>query len=642
MKTFEELGVSLEIRKAIEEMGYESPMPVQEEVIPYLLGNGNDVVALAQTGTGKTAAFGLPLIQKIDVTRRVPQALILCPTRELCLQIAGDLTDYSKYITDLKILPVYGGSSIDSQIRSLKQGVHIIVATPGRLIDLMERKVANLATVRDVVMDEADEMLNMGFTDSINAILEQVPEDRNTLMFSATMSPEISRIAKTYLHDAKEITIGTKNEGSKNVNHIAYIIHAKDKYLALKRVVDFYPQIYGIIFCRTRKETQEIADKLIQDGYNADSLHGELSQAQRDLVMQKFRQRHLQLLVATDVAARGLDVNDLTHVINYGLPDDTESYTHRSGRTGRAGKTGISIAIINLREKGKMREIERIIKKQFTVGQLPSGKEICEQQLIKVIDEIEKVKVNEEEIEAFLPGIYRKFEWLSKEDLIKRVVSMEFNRFLEYYKNAPEIEQPKNSDKKGEPKERKERGTDKEKSSRKAEKGYTRLFLNLGKTDGFYANQIIELINRNLKKERIQIGRIDLMQNFSFFEIIEAQAPMVIKALNKVVLNGGRKVIVEVAGENNGKSDKDGKKRSRKEREGEEKGSKRSGKKESRETAPKAEKKAKPSREERGYTAARGPKHKDDWKQFFQHDNDRPLKGEIPDFAEEGWAKRKK
>ena len=646
MKTFEELGVSLEIRKAIEEMGYESPMPVQEEVIPYLLGNGNDVVALAQTGTGKTAAFGLPLIQKIDVTRRVPQALILCPTRELCLQIAGDLTDYSKYITDLKILPVYGGSSIDSQIRSLKQGVHIIVATPGRLIDLMERKVANLSTVRDVVMDEADEMLNMGFTDSINAILEKVPQDRNTLMFSATMSPEISRIAKTYLHDAKEITIGTKNEGSKNVNHIAYIIHAKDKYLALKRVVDFYPQIYGIIFCRTRKETQEIADKLIQDGYNADSLHGELSQAQRDLVMQKFRQRHLQLLVATDVAARGLDVNDLTHVINYGLPDDTESYTHRSGRTGRAGKTGISIAIINLREKGKMREIERIIKKQFTVGQLPSGKEICEQQLIKVIDDIEKEKVNEEEIETFLPSIYRKFEWLSKEDLIKRVVSMEFNRFLEYYKNAPEIEQPKNSDKKGEPKERKERGTDKEKSSRKAEKGYTRLFLNLGKTDGFYANQIIELINRNLKKERIQIGRIDLMQNFSFFEIIEAQAPMVIKALNKVVLNGGRKVIVEVAGENNGKSDKDGKKRSRKEREGEEKGSKRNSKKESREMAPKAEKKAekkaKPSREERGYTAARGPKHKDDWKQFFQHDNDRPLKGEIPDFAEEGWAKRKK
>ena len=639
MKTFEELGVSPEIRKAIEEMGYESPMPVQEEVIPYLLGNGNDVVALAQTGTGKTAAFGLPLIQKINVKRRVPQALILCPTRELCLQIAGDLTDYSKYITDLKILPVYGGSSIESQIRSLKQGVHIIVATPGRLIDLMERKVAHLETIKDVVMDEADEMLNMGFTDSINAILEKVPQDRNTLMFSATMSPDIARIAKTYLHDAKEITIGTKNEGSKNVNHIAYIVHAKDKYAALKRVVDFYPQIYGIIFCRTRKETQEIADKLIQDGYNADSLHGELSQAQRDLVMQKFRQRHLQLLVATDVAARGLDVNDLTHVINYGLPDDTESYTHRSGRTGRAGKTGISIAIVNLREKGRMREIERIINKKFTIGSLPSGKEICEQQLIKVIDDIEKVKVNEEEIESFLPGVYRKLEWLSKEDLVKRVVSMEFNRFLEYYKNAPEIEEPKaGGDKRGDSKDRKSRGSDRQKTARKAEEGYERLFLNMGKTDGFYANQIIELINRNLKKERIQIGRIDLMQNFSFFEVAEEQAPMVIKALNKASVNG-RKVSVEVAGENNGKSDNGGRKRGKSTAEAEERPA-RGGRKKAATEEP-AKKKAKPSREERGYTEARGPKKKDDWMKFFQHD-DRPLRGEKPDFGEDGWAKKSK
>ena len=593
MKTFEELGVSQEIRKAIEEMGYENPMPVQEEVIPYLLGNGNDVVALAQTGTGKTAAFGLPLIQKIDVKNCVPQALVLCPTRELCLQIAGDLTDYSKYITDLKILPVYGGSSIDSQIRSMKRGVHIIVATPGRLIDLMERKVARLETVRDVVMDEADEMLNMGFTDSINTILENVPKDRNTLMFSATMSPEIARIAKTYLHDAKEITIGTKNEGSKNVNHVAYIVHAKDKYLALKRVVDFYPQIYGIVFCRTRKETQEIADKLIQDGYSADSLHGELSQAQRDLVMQKFRQRHLQLLVATDVAARGLDVDSLTHVINYGLPDDIESYTHRSGRTGRAGKTGISIAVINLREKGKMREIERIIKKKFEVSELPTGKEICEQQLIKVIDDIEKVKVSEEEIETFLPGIYRKLDWLSKEDLIKRVVSLEFNRFLDYYKNAPEIEQPEANDKKAETKE--SRKGDKEKVGRKAEKGYTRLFLNLGKTDGFYTNQIIDLVNRNLKKERIQIGRIDLMQNFSFFEVIQEQTPQVIKALNKVVLSGGRKVCVEIAGENTGKSDKSGKK-------------KKVATEKKADKPSKVEKAKKPSREERGYTSPRGPK----------------------------------
>ena len=626
MKTFEELGVSPEIRKAIEELGYENPMPVQEEVIPDLLGNGNDVVALAQTGTGKTAAFGLPLIQKIDVKNCVPQALVLCPTRELCLQIAGDLTDYSKYITDLKILPVYGGSSIDSQIRSLKRGVHIIVATPGRLIDLMERKVAQLATIRDVVMDEADEMLNMGFTDSINAILENIPQDRNTLMFSATMSPEIARIAKTYLHEAKEITIGTKNEGSKNVNHVAYIVHAKDKYLALKRVVDFYPQIYGIVFCRTRKETQEIADKLIQDGYNADSLHGELSQAQRDLVMQKFRQRHLQLLVATDVAARGLDVNDLTHVINYGLPDDTESYTHRSGRTGRAGKTGISIAIINLREKGRMKEIEHIIKKKFEVSVLPSGQEICQQQLIKVIDDIEKVKVNEEEIETFLPGIYRKLDWLDKEDLIKRVVSLEFNRFLDYYKNAPEIEQPKANEKKSEAKE--SRKGDKEKVGRKAEKGYTRLFLNLGKTDGFYTNQIIDLVNRNLRKERIQVGRIDLMQNFSFFEVIQEQAPQVLKALNKVVLSGGRKVCVEIAGENTGKSDKSGKK-------------KKVATEKKADKPSKVEKAKKPSREERGYTSPRGPKKKDDWKQFFQQDN-QPLRGEEPDFSEEGWAKRSK
>ena len=641
MKTFEELGVSPEIRKAIEEMGYENPMPVQEEVIPYLLGEGNDIVALAQTGTGKTAAFGLPLIQKINVKNRVPQALILCPTRELCLQIAGDLNDYSKYIDGLKVLPVYGGSSIESQIRMLKSGVHIIVATPGRLIDLMERKVAKLDTIGNVVMDEADEMLNMGFTDSINSILEKVPEDRNTLMFSATMSPEISRISKQYLRNAKEITIGTKNEGSKNVNHIAYVVHAKDKYAALKRIADYYPQIYGIIFCRTRKETQEIADKLIQDGYNADSLHGELSQAQRDLVMQKFRQRHLQLLVATDVAARGLDVNDLTHVINYGLPDDTESYTHRSGRTGRAGKTGISIAIINLRERGKMREIERIINKKFIVGEMPTGKQICEQQLIKLIDDIEKVKVNEEEIESFLPGIYRKLEWLSKEDLIKRVVSMEFNRFLEYYSNAPEIETPTVTDHRGErePRERKEHGSSREKTERKAEKGYTRLFLNLGKTDGFYANQIIELINRNMKKQRTTIGRIDLMQNFSFFEVAEKQANDVISALNKVNLNG-RKVVVEVAGENSGKSDNGGRKNSSSRKSASTK------EKTAKSASPKAAKERKLSRAERGYTEERGPKKQDDWKQFFNSDNSKKksskLKGEEPDFNEEGWARRKK
>lgn len=657
MKTFEELGVSEEILKAIKEMGYENPMPVQEEVIPYLLGNGNDVVALAQTGTGKTAAFGLPLIQKIDVRNRVPQALILCPTRELCLQIAGDLTDYSKYIEDLKVLPVYGGSSIESQIRSLKKGVHIIVATPGRLIDLMERRTVSLATVKDVVMDEADEMLNMGFTDSINAILADVPQDRNTLLFSATMSPEIARISKKYLHDAKEIVIGTKNEGSKNVNHVFYMVHAKDKYLALKRIADYYPQIYGIIFCRTRKETQEIADKLIQDGYNADSLHGELSQAQRDLVMQKFRQRHLQLLVATDVAARGLDVDDLTHVINYGLPDDTESYTHRSGRTGRAGKTGTSIAIINLREKGKLREIEKIIGKKFVAGEMPTGKQICEKQMLKMIDEIEKVKVNEEEIASFLPDVYRKLEWLEKEDIIKRMVSREFNRFLEYYSNAPEIEVPSDArgDRKG--KERSDRGGEREKRTRKAEPGYTRLFINMGKTDNFYAAQVIDLINRQIHGKKVQIGRIDLMQNYSFFEVPEKQAHEVVSALNNSKV-GNRKVVVEVAGEESGSdsgrrgrgassgrgSSKGGYNESSGSSRGGRKGS--SSKENGRDSSSrgskdsyKGSKSGKPSREERGY-AARGPKT-DDWKQFFKGGDKGGSSKEEPDFSEEGWAMRK-
>ena len=595
MKTFEELGVSPEIRRAIEEMGYENPMPVQEEVIPYLLGENNDVVALAQTGTGKTAAFGLPLIQKIDVKNRIPQSLILCPTRELCLQIAGDLNDYSKYIDGLKVLPVYGGSSIDSQIRSLKRGVHIIVATPGRLLDLMERKTVSLSTIRNVVMDEADEMLNMGFTDSINAILADVPQERNTLLFSATMSPEIARISKNYLNNAKEITIGRKNEGTNNVKHVVFTVHAKDKYEALKRIVDYYPQIYGIIFCRTRKETQEIADKLMQEGYNADSLHGELSQAQRDAVMQKFRIRNLQLLVATDVAARGLDVDDLTHVINYGLPDDTESYTHRSGRTGRAGKTGTSIAIINLREKGKMREIERIIGKKFIPGEMPTAAGICQKQLLKVIDDLEKVKVNEEEIAEFMPEIYRKLEWLSKEDLIKRMVSHEFNRFAEYYRHRPEIEQP--SDPRS---ERKAKDNGAEKRSRKAAPGFTRLFINLGKTDNFFPVDLITLLNNNTRG-RIELGRIDMMQNFSFFEVEEKETKNVVKALSRTKWKN-RKVVVEVSNEDE-TTDK--------------KGGKKEGKKTGKE-GKKAEKKNKPSRAERGYTEARGPKKKDDWKKFFE------------------------
>lgn len=652
MKTFEELGVSPEIRRAIEEMGYEQPMPVQEEVIPYLLGENNDVVALAQTGTGKTAAFGLPLIQKINVNDRIPQSLILCPTRELCLQIAGDLNDYSKYIDGLRVLPVYGGSSIESQIRALKRGVHIIVATPGRLLDLMERKTVSLATIQNVVMDEADEMLNMGFTDSINAILADVPQERNTLLFSATMSPEITRISKKYLRNAKEITIGRKNEGTSNVKHVVFCVHAKDKYAALKRIVDYYPQIYGIIFCRTRKETQEIADKLMQEGYNADSLHGELSQAQRDAVMQKFRIRNLQLLVATDVAARGLDVDDLTHVINYGLPDDTESYTHRSGRTGRAGKTGTSIAIINLREKGKMREIERIIGKKFIAGEMPTGKQICEKQLLKVIDDLEKVKVNEEEIADFMTDIYRKLDWLSKEDLIKRMVSHEFNRFLDYYRDREEIETDNGDGERG-------RKKGERKGSRKAEPGFTRLFINLGKMDNFFPNELIDLLNKNTRG-RIELGRIDLMQKFSFFEVKEQETGIVLKALNRANWNG-RKVSVEIAGEEGKDAPKDRRKgedgnygRGKKEHEaqkdyGDKKrgNRKRNGKDDRYSDAPgkhndrkekeaTGKKKSKPSREERGYTKPRGKK--DDWKQFFQHNND--FKDPEPDFSEEGWAKR--
>ena len=613
MKTFAELGVSQEIRRAIEEMGYEQPMPVQEEVIPYLLGENNDVVALAQTGTGKTAAFGLPLIQKTDVSRRVPQSLILCPTRELCLQIAGDLNDYSKYVDGLKVLPVYGGSSIESQIRALKQGVHIIVATPGRLIDLMERKTVSLSTIVNVVMDEADEMLNMGFTDSINAILADVPQNRNTLLFSATMSPEIARISKNYLHDAREITIGRKNESTANVKHVAYCVHAKDKYAALKRIVDYYPDIYAIIFCRTRKETQEIADKLMQEGYNADTLHGELSQAQRDAVMQKFRIRHLQLLVATDVAARGLDVDDLTHVINYGLPDDTESYTHRSGRTGRAGKTGTSIAIINLREKGKMHAIERIIGKKFEMGTMPTGKQICEKQLIKVIDDLEKVKVNEEEIADFMPTIYRKLDWLSKEDLIKRMVSHEFNRFLEYYRDREEIEIATDKTREKTTKGR----SGKEKRSRQAEPGYTRLFINLGKTDNFFPNELIGLLNRNTQG-RIEVGRIDLMQNYSFFEVAEEDTKKVLKGLNRTQWNG-RKVTVEVAGEETTarRHEATGKQQGK---EKNEKGKKGKEKKKGDSTG----KKVKASREERGYTKPRGNKY--DWLQFLQPDNDKKKK----------------
>ena len=456
MKTFEELGVGEPLRRAIEELGFETPMPVQEAVIPHLLGDdGGDVVALAQTGTGKTAAFGLPVLQRIDPSKHMPQALILAPTRELCLQIAGDLADFSKYIPDVTVLPVYGGSSIESQIRALRAGVEVIVATPGRLIDLINRGVVNSSDVHTVILDEADEMLNMGFLDSIEEILSHIPEDRRMLLFSATMPADIAKIAKKYMRDYREFVIGNRNEGAANVRHIYYMVNARDKYLALKRIADNSPDIYAIVFCRTRRDTQEIADRLIADGYNADALHGDLSQQQRDIVMKKFRDRVTSILVATDVAARGLDVDDLTHVINFGLPDEAAVYTHRSGRTGRAGKTGVSIAIIHSREKGRLREIEKIIGKKFEHKQVPTPEHIIEKQLYHLADRIERAQVDETEIGKYLPGVSRKLSWLSGEDLLKRLISLELHRLLQYYKDAPVIDL---IDEKKSKKERKEKG----------------------------------------------------------------------------------------------------------------------------------------------------------------------------------------
>ena len=595
MKTFEELGVSEEIRRAIEELGFETPMPVQEEVIPYLLGSRNDVIALAQTGTGKTAAFGIPVLQKINPKNKDTQALVLSPTRELCLQIADDLKDFSKYMKGVNIVAVYGGTSIENQIHALRHGAQIIVATPGRLIDLMHRGKAKLENVNNVVLDEADEMLNMGFADSINEIFEGLPEERNTLLFSATMSKEIEKIAKSYLNEYKEIIVGSRNEGAENVNHIYYLVNAKDKYLALKRIVDFNPKIFGIIFCRTKLDTQEIADKLIHDGYNAESLHGDLSQQQRDLTMQKFRQHLTQLLVATDVAARGLDVDDLTHVINFGLPDDIESYTHRSGRTGRAGKKGTSISIIHTREKHKMRAIEKEIGKAFVEGDIPSPKEICKKQLYKVMDQIVKTDVNDEEIDPFMKDINRYFEFMDKGDLIKRIVRMEFGKFLAYYADAPEIEKPTSrparEERKTKRNDRNSQRGDKGQTKRgkkKAEKGYKRLFINLGKNDGFYPGEVMQYINKHVKG-RQDVGHIDLLDKFSYIEVPEKDAAKVMKALDGTVYKG-REVRCNDA-------------------------------------------------DEKGH-GRKVNNDNGDWRQFFKNNNVK-FKDDEPDFSEEGWAMRK-
>ena len=546
--TFDELGVSAPICRAITELGYQQPMPVQEAVIPYLLGEPIDLIALAQTGTGKTAAFGLPLLQNVAKSLEevpatgTPRALVLCPTRELCLQIADDLTAYSKYLPSVRILPVYGGSSIEAQIRTLRRGVEVIVATPGRLIDLMERGAASLESISTVVLDEADEMLTMGFAESLQTILSQVPEERHLLLFSATMPKEISSIASSYMHKPKEIIVGTKNEGNKNIRHFYYVVSAKHKYLALKRIADYYPDIYGIIFCRTRKETQEIADQLIRDGYNADALHGELSQAQRDYVMQKFRIRNLQLLVATDVAARGLDVNDLTHVIHYGLPDDVENYTHRSGRTARAGKMGISIAICHSRERGRLKDIERISHATIERKHLPSGSEICQKQLFHLADRIERVELTEDAtLDAVLPELARKLDWIDREELVKRVMLLEFRRMLDYYESEDAIEE---ADDKGRlPYEGQEKKRDKRNAI--AEEGMKRLFINFGKLDHMYPNKLIELVNKCVPG-RVKIGKIDLLPRFAFFEVEEADAREVIESMSSYEVDG-RRIAVDYA-----------------------------------------------------------------------------------------------
>ena len=631
------LGISEEIRKAIEELGFEHPTPVQEEVIPYLLGEGNDVIALAQTGTGKTAAYGLPLIQKVNPQQKHTQALILSPTRELCLQISDSLSDFSKYIKGLTVVPVYGGTSIETQIKALKKGTQIIVATPGRLIDLIHRGVAKLENVTNVVLDEADEMLNMGFSESINEILECVPKDRNTLLFSATMSKEIERIARNYLTNHKEIVVGSRNEGAESVNHIYYMVNAKDKYLALKRIVDYYPSIFAIIFCRTKRETQEIADKLIHDGYNAEALHGDLSQQQRDLTMQKFRKHTTQFLVATDVAARGLDVDDLTHVINFGLPDDIESYTHRSGRTGRAGKKGTSISIIHTRERSKMHAIEKVISKAFVEGEIPDAKAICSKQLYKVMDQILKADVNEEEIAPFLAEINRHFEYVDKEDIIKKIVSMEFGKFLEYYANAPVIEKPS----RGRGEDRGAKGSRRDGSGqrrggerrapRAVESGFKRLFINLGKADGFYPGEIMQFINKNVKG-RQQVGHIDLLDKISYIEVPERDANKVMKALSGSIYknrevrcndaeegSNGRKGRSTGGRNAGGDSDNRYEKRSRQRNSN---GERRQG-----------------GRNSKGYYTERG-EESGDWRQFF-NDKKVNLRGEEPDFSEDGWARRK-
>ena len=528
MTNFKDIGVNKELLKSIREMGFETPTPTQEESIPYLLTSRQDLISLAQTGTGKTAAFGLPIIQQIDPKIKHVQAIVLCPTRELCIQIAKDLIAFSKYLDYVKVLPVYGGTNIENQIKSIKKGIQIIVGTPGRTKDLIKRKILKLDIVNRVVLDEADEMLSMGFKDDLDFILDKTSNNRQTMLFSATMSKEVISISKKYMKDAKEIAVAKINSAAKNVEHHIYDVSSRHKYEALKRIADYNPNIYGIVFCRTRRQTKEITNKFINDGYNADAIHGDLSQGQRDEVMSRFRDKSLQMLIATDVAARGLDVEDLTHIINYSLPDDPEIYTHRSGRTGRAGKSGISIAISNSRESRKIKSIENKSQIKFLKKEVPTGKDICSKQLFKLIEKIEKVKVDDKQIEPYLDDIYKKLEWLSREELIKHFVSAEFNRFLEYYKNSNNINN----------KGVKSRSDSKFKNGRSNRNSFINYSINIGRKKGVAPIELISLINRVMKSNQIEIGKIDIRGDHTIFEMDQSLSADLSKGIKKINFRG--------------------------------------------------------------------------------------------------------
>jgi ATP-dependent RNA helicase DeaD len=545
MNAFQSLGIADDLLQGIVALGFETPTPVQEAVIPIALEGDTDIIALANTGTGKTAAFGLPVLQRIDPKERSVQALIMCPTRELCVQVASDLENYSKFAHQYKVVAVYGGAGIEGQIRQIKAGAQIVVATPGRLMDMMSRKAIRMDAIQRVVLDEADEMLNMGFKEAIDFILAAATDRKSIWLFSATMPNEVRSIAANYMEKPRELTVGGKNQTNANIEHQYYVCRPDDRYAALKRVVDANPGIYALIFCRTRAETKEVAEQMIRDGYNSDALHGDLGQSDRDRVMQRFRENNLQLLIATDVAARGLDVSNISHVINYGLPDEIEVYTHRSGRTGRAGKTGVSITIITPKFEDRIAQIERKTKAKVTKLSLPTGMEVCEQQLFHIIRGIHEQEVHYAEIEPFMEKIQDELKDLTKEELIKRFASVEFNRFLSYYRNAPDINVYPRGDKRG----------IRPQSTGVSSGQMQRLFVNVGEMDGVGKKEFIQLLSRNFGVPSSGIGHIDMNRAYMHFDLDNAYITVVRQGLSEFTING-RRIRVDDASALNDKSRK--------------------------------------------------------------------------------------